>query len=191
MRMDRSAALSAYDVVNGYDRRRLAEIFAAYGEVRGAKRLADAIVAERDKAPIRTAAQLSRVIAQTLPSKGTLHPATLPFQAIRIEVNDELGEIERLLDAIETRHDRGMTVALITFHSLEDRLVKQRFKRWARRCVCPPHLPRCECGGDHALGEVLTKKPITASAEEIRRNPRSRSAKLRLFRFKKESNGDR
>ena len=187
MRMDTSAPLSAYDVINGYDREKLAYLFDAYGEVRGARKLADAIVEARAKKPFESAKELSAFIARVLPSKGKLHPATLPFQAIRIEVNDELGEIERLLDAIEARHFAGEHVALITFHSLEDRLVKNRFKRWAQRCVCPPHLPRCECGGNRAKGKILTKKPVTATPEELRRNPRSRSAKLRVFRFDKGS----
>jgi 16S rRNA (cytosine1402-N4)-methyltransferase len=186
MRMDTSAPLTAYDVVNGYDSEKLAYIFDTYGEVRGARKLAEAIVRERMKKPFESAAELSAFIAKVLPSKGKLHPATLPFQAIRIEVNDELGEIERLLDTLEKRHYEGEIVALITFHSLEDRLVKNRFKKWAKRCICPPHFPRCECGGDRALGDIVTKKPITASLEEIKTNPRSRSAKLRAFRFRKD-----
>ena len=187
MRMDTDAPLRAYDVINGYDREKLAYIFDAYGEVRQARKLADAIIKARAKKPFESAKELSEFIARILPAKGKLHPATLPFQAVRIEVNDELGEIERLLDALEARHFKGETVALITFHSLEDRLVKTRFKRWAQRCVCPPHLPRCECGGNRELGRIITKKPITATPEEIRQNPRSRSAKLRVFRFEKDS----
>ena len=187
MRMDTSAALSAYDVVNGYDKAALAHIFKTYGEIRRAEKLADAIVAARSKSPVRSAAQLSDIVAKTLPKEGKTHPATLAFQAIRIEVNDELGEIVRLLDRIEERHWEGETVSFITFHSLEDRLVKERFKKWQRSCICPPDALRCTCGKNHALGKVLSRKPVVASAEEIRRNPRSRSAKLRSFRFEKSS----
>ena len=106
------------------------------------------------------------------------------FQAIRIEVNNELGEIEGLLDAIEAKHYAQEVVSLITFHSLEDRLVKERFKKWSMECICDLHAIRCTCGKNHALGKVLTRKPITASKEELKSNPRSRSAKLRSFRFK-------
>jgi 16S rRNA (cytosine1402-N4)-methyltransferase len=190
MRMDTDASLTAYDVVNGYDRERLRYIFETYGEVRAANKLADAIVKERMRRPFESALELSEFIARILPSKGKLHAATLPFQAIRIEVNDELGEIERLLDAIEARHFKDEHIALITFHSLEDRLVKNRFKRWAQSCVCPPHIPRCECGSKHAKGTIITKKPITASKNEIARNSRSRSAKLRIFRFDKDGSNE-
>jgi len=114
----------------------------------------------------------------------------LTFQAIRIEVNNELGEIERLLDTLEIKAKKGellgSIVSLITFHSLEDRLVKNRFKQWATSCICDPHAMRCTCGNSHELGKLLTRKPITASKEELRQNPRSRSAKLRTFIFKGE-----
>jgi 16S rRNA (cytosine1402-N4)-methyltransferase len=105
------------------------------------------------------------------------------FQAIRIEVNDELGEIERLLDTLEHFHPPGAVISLITFHSLEDRLVKNRFRKWSHSCICDPGAPRCTCGNNNALGTVITKKPIVADPDEIERNPRSRSAKLRVFRF--------
>ncbi len=187
MRMDRRSTKSAYDVVNGYDAQRLAEIFEKYGELKGAKRLAQAIEKRARQKPFESAKALSDFIAGVLPSRGKNHPATLPFQAIRIEVNDELGEIERLLDAIEARHFEGEIVALITFHSLEDRLIKRRFKRWERACICPPEAMRCNCGKNHALGKALSAKPIVASKAELSRNPRARSAKLRVFRFEKGS----
>ena len=187
MRMDTSAPLSAYEVVNTYTKEQLSYIFDAYGEVRSARRLADAIVNERAKEPIQTAKALSRVIQSVIPSAGKIHPATLPFQAIRIEVNNELGEIEGLLDALEKRHYKGEVVSLITFHSLEDRLVKNRFKKWATACICDPQAMRCTCGKNHAIGKVLTRKPKTASAKELKANPRSRSAKLRSFRFSHDS----
>ncbi len=183
MRMDASAPLSAYDVVNTYPKEKLEYIFDAYGEVRSYRKLAGVIVEARAKKPIESAKELSTLIAQVMPSGGKIHPATLPFQAIRIEVNNELGEIEGLLDAIEARHDVGEVVSLITFHSLEDRLVKNRFRKWATECICDPQAMRCTCGKNHAIGKALQRKPVTASREELKRNPRSRSAKLRSFRF--------
>ncbi len=187
MRMDADAPLSAYEVVNEYPKERLEYIFDTYGEVRSYRRLAAAIVDARAKAPIQSAKALSEIIKEVIPQGGKIHPATLPFQAIRIEVNNELGEIEGLLDAIEQRHYEGEVVSLITFHSLEDRLVKNRFRKWAQACICDPQAMRCTCGKNHALGKALSRKPVTASKEELKKNPRSRSAKLRSFRFAKDS----
>jgi len=184
MRMDATAPLSAYEVVNTYPKEKLEYIFDVYGEVRSYKKLASAIVNARAKKPIESAKELSEIIKQVIPSGGKIHPATLPFQAIRIEVNNELGEIEGLLDALEAKHYPGEVVSLITFHSLEDRLVKNRFKKWATECICDPQAMRCTCGKNHALGKPLVRKPITASRSELKLNPRSRSAKLRSFRFK-------
>ena len=184
MRMDATASLSAYEVVNTYPKEKLEYIFDVYGEVRSYKKLASAIVNARAKKPIESAKELSEIIKQVIPSGGKIHPATLPFQAIRIEVNNELGEIEGLLDALEAKHYPGEVVSLITFHSLEDRLVKNRFKKWATECICDPQAMRCTCGKNHALGKPLVRKPITASRSELKLNPRSRSAKLRSFRFK-------
>jgi 16S rRNA (cytosine1402-N4)-methyltransferase len=109
------------------------------------------------------------------------------FQAIRIEVNNELGEIEGLLDALEAKHTKGEVVSLITFHSLEDRLVKNRFKKWSSACICDPQAMRCTCGKNHAMGKALSRKPVIAGKEELKINPRSRSAKLRSFRFSTSS----
>ncbi|MEA3491635.1 MAG: 16S rRNA (cytosine(1402)-N(4))-methyltransferase RsmH [Campylobacterota bacterium] len=184
MRMDSSAPLSAYEVVNGYDREALEYILDQYGEVRSYRKLAGAIIEARAKAPIQSAKVLSQIAMEVIPKSGKIHPATLMFQAIRIEVNNELGEIEGLLDALEEMKPSGAIVSLITFHSLEDRLVKNRFRRWTRSCICDPHTIRCSCGKNHALGRLLARKPITASSEELRINPRSRSAKLRSFQFK-------
>ena len=184
MRMDASAALSAYEVVNDYSKAQLEYIFDAYGEVRSYRKLAGAVVEARAKKSIESAKELSEIAKSVIPPGGKIHPATLMFQAIRIEVNNELGEIEGLLDAIEEKHFEGEVVSLITFHSLEDRLVKNRFKKWSTACICDPlavKFPLCE---NHALGKALLRKPITASKEELKINPRSRSAKLRSFRFK-------
>lgn len=183
MRMDPEGGLSAYEVVNDYSLERLEYIFREYGEIRQARRLAEAVVSRRSPTPIQSAKALAEIARDILPKGGKIHPATLMFQAIRIEVNDELGEIERLLDALEAAQPPGAIIGLITFHSLEDRLVKNRFRAWSRDCNCPPEAMRCTCGGGHALGKSLTRKPLSANGEEIRANPRSRSAKLRCFRF--------
>ena len=187
MRMDRDAPLSAYEVVNAYDRGKLEYILHHYGEVRSYRKLAGAIIEARAKAPIQSAKELSDLVLKVVPNRGKIHPATLLFQAIRIEVNNELGEIEGLLDALEQMRSTGAIISLITFHSLEDRLVKNRFREWAKSCICDAHAIRCSCGNNHSLGKVLTRKPITASKEELCSNPRSRSAKLRSFQFGKAS----
>ncbi len=187
MRMDANASLSAYEVVNTYSQDKLEYIFDAYGEVRSYRKLAGAVVEARAKAPIESAKALSEIAKSVIPAGGKIHPATLMFQAIRIEVNNELGEIEGLLDVIEDKHYEGEVVSLITFHSLEDRLVKNRFKKWATACICDSQAMRCTCGNNHALGHMLGRKPITATKEELQTNPRSRSAKLRSFRFKNDS----
>ncbi len=185
MRMDPDAPLDAYTVVNHYTTDRLSRLLRDYGEIRAATRLAEAITTERARAPIETAQQLSALAERVLGARrGKIHPATQLFQAIRIEVNDELGQIETLLDALERMRPSGAVVTLITFHSLEDRLVKRRFRQWARACICDPQAPRCTCGGDHQLGTIPLRKPITATPDEVRTNPRSRSARLRSFRFK-------
>ena len=184
MRMDPTQGRSAREVVNEASADRLEYIFREYGEVRQAGRLARAIVEARTRAPIQSGRELAEIMLQVFPRQGRIHPATQPFQAIRIEVNDELGEIERLLSALEEYPPAGAVVSLITFHSLEDRLVKSRFRRWSQRCICPPEAIRCSCGGDHALGRVLNKKPHTAEAAELKSNSRARSAKLRSFQFR-------
>ena len=129
MRMDASSPLSAYEVVNEYPQDKLEYIFDTYGEVRSYRKLAGAVVEARAKAPIKSAKELSEIAKSVIPAGGKIHPATLMFQAIRIEVNNELGEIEGLLDALEAKHTKGEVVSLISFHSLEDRLVKNRFKK--------------------------------------------------------------
>lgn len=187
MRMDATAPLSAYEVVNAYPKEKLEYLFDMYGEIKPYKKLAAAIVDARSRAPINSAKELARIAVDVLGSHGKIHPATLMFQAIRIEVNNELGEIEGLLDALEEKHYKDEIVSLITFHSLEDRLVKNRFKKWSTSCICDPQAMRCTCGNDHALGKPIRRKPVTAGKEELKKNPRSRSAKLRSFRFTKSS----
>jgi 16S rRNA (cytosine1402-N4)-methyltransferase len=182
MRMDSSQEFSAYDVVNGYSEGELAKIILEYGEDRYAKKIASIIINARKKSKIESAKELSELISKNIP-RGKIHPATLTFQAIRIEVNDELGQLKALLDGAKKIGKGGAILAIISFHSLEDRIVKQAFKDWSRDCVCPAEAFRCECGGSNSLGEQLTKKPIEASRDEVKSNPRSRSAKLRIFRF--------
>ena len=177
MRMDQNQSFSAYDVVNTYGEKELGEVLFKFGEIRD-RRVAREIVRNR---PIESAKELTKIVSKFLPNKKALAPL---FQAIRIEVNQELTELEGLLDAIEEVKPAGATIAIITFHSLEDRIVKNRFKKWARSCICPPESLRCTCGGDNALGNIITKKPITASKNEIAKNPRARSAKMRIFRIK-------
>jgi len=188
MRMDMTAKLSAYDVVNGYTQEKLEYILNHYGEVRSYKKVASAIVQARAIEPIISGKKLSEIISTVIPRGGKIHPATLSFQGIRIEVNNELGEIEGLLDVLESKHKAGeldgTIVSLITFHSLEDRLVKSRYKRWSTACICDPQAMRCTCGKNHQRGKMLVRKPITATKGELKINARSRSAKLRTFIFK-------
>jgi len=181
MRMDRQSSLSAYEVINSYSPQELERIFKEYGEMRDYRKMADLIVKNR---PFGSAKELAEFVKRVRGSKKGVHPATTLFQAVRIEVNKELSQLEKLLKSLEKYKPAGARIAIITFHSLEDRIVKNYFKKWAKKCICPPEVMRCECGGDNELGKIVTKKPVTASKEEIERNPRSRSAKLRVFEFK-------
>ncbi|WP_430393966.1 16S rRNA (cytosine(1402)-N(4))-methyltransferase RsmH [Campylobacter mucosalis] len=184
MRMDKSSNLSAYNVVNTYSKDDLAKIFFEYAELKNAKFLAEKIVNERKNAPITTAKQLSNLIGSKKIGNRAINPAILAFQAIRIEVNNELGELKELLNSIKTANLNDCVVCIISFHSLEDRIVKNTFKEWATSCICPPNALRCECGNNHALGKLVTKKAITPSKAEILENSRSSCAKLRAFRIK-------
>ncbi|MBI3993285.1 MAG: 16S rRNA (cytosine(1402)-N(4))-methyltransferase RsmH [Candidatus Lambdaproteobacteria bacterium] len=183
MRMDPTGgAPSALELVNRAKPERLREILQTYGEERFAARIARAIAEQRQRAPIATTGALAAIVSAAVPRKfhRHLHPATRTFQALRMEVNDELGELEALLAMAPDLLAPGGRLAIISFHSLEDRLVKTRFRTWADPCVCPPRMPACVCGRT-PLGRILTRKPLTASAAEQARNPRSRSAKLRAF----------
>ncbi len=189
MRMDARAELSAFEVVNEYSQDKLEYILNHYGEVRSYKKVAAAIIEARSVKAIESGKELSSIICTVIPRGGKIHPATLSFQGIRIEVNNELGEIEGLLDVLESKFKAGELhegiVSLITFHSLEDRLVKNRYKAWATKCICESHAMRCTCSKDNDLGKMLVRKPITATKKELKINARSRSAKLRTFIFKK------
>lgn len=186
MRMDQSSPISAKDIVNSYPQVELERIFKEYGETREHKRVAKEIVKYRQNKTIESNLELANIITNVVKKGGKIHPATLYFQAIRIEVNSELDEINKLLDILELKKPKGAIVGLITFHSLEDRLVKKRFKKWSKKCICPPDIMRCSCGNNNNLGIELNKKPIIATKEEIKQNPRSRSAKLRFFKFKED-----
>jgi 16S rRNA (cytosine1402-N4)-methyltransferase len=182
MRMDKQQLLMARDVVNTYDEKRLYEIIRDYGEERWAKRIASFIVKERQRYPIETTSQLVEVIKKAMPAAARRegpHPARRTFQAIRIEVNDELNSIkEGLIQALDCLKPGGR-LCVISFHSLEDRLVKDTFRRWQNPCTCPPDTPVCVCG-NKPVAAIVTKKPVTASPDEVASNPRARSAKLRV-----------
>lgn len=179
MRMNQNQALDAATVVNTYSTSELERVFKECGEVREYKKVASLIVNNR---PFSSAKEISELLSKKMP-KGKIHPATLPFQGIRIEVNDELGVLERLFDSLEKAKFKNCIVAIISFHSLEDRIVKNYFKKWTKSCICPEGVFRCECGNNHALGKIITKKPIIPTTLEIKQNPRSRSSKLRIFKF--------
>ena len=179
MRMNQNQSLDAATVVNTYSLAELERVFKDCGEVREYKKVASLIVNNR---PFTSAKEISELLAKKMP-KGKIHPATLPFQGIRIEVNDELGVLERLFNSLENAKFKNCIVAIISFHSLEDRIVKNYFKKWTKSCICPDGVFRCECGNNHALGKIITKKPIIPTALEIKQNPRSRSSKLRIFKF--------
>ena len=179
MRMNQNQILDAATVVNTYSQDELERVFKECGEVREYKKVASLIVNNR---PFTSAKQISELLSKKM-SKGKIHPATLPFQGIRIEVNDELGVLERLFESLENAKLKNCIVAIISFHSLEDRIVKNYFKKWTKSCICPSEVFRCECGNNHALGKIITKKPIIPTNEEIKQNPRSRSSKLRIFKF--------
>ncbi len=184
MRMDPSAPLSAYDVVNGYPLEELQRIIRDYGEERYAGRVASAIVREREKEPINSTTGLAEIVKLALPAparREPQHPARRTFQALRIEVN---GELEGLKEAMENAHDLlnpGGILAVITFHSLEDRIVKQTFRTFENPCTCDPRAPMCICGKT-PTAKVLTKKPIVADETELQENSRAHSAKLRAIK---------
>jgi len=171
---------SAADLVNSLDEADLAAILRDYGEEPMAKRIARAIVNARTEAPIETTTRLAEVIRSVKRAKPhQIDPSTLTFQALRIAANEELTELDQFVTDAVSVAERGARVAIISFHSLEDRIVKRAFRRLKGECVCPPGLPVCGCGVREIV-KVLTHRPVTASEEEVNRNPRSRSAKLRV-----------
>lgn len=183
MRMDPSTQTqTAAEIVNTYNAADLARIIRANSDEKWAKRIAEFIVREREKEPIETSGQLVEIIKAAIPASARRaggHPAKRTFQALRIEVNSELDVLRRGLDAAIRWLNPGGRIAVISYHSLEDRIVKDTFAHMANRCTCPPDLPVCACGKEPIL-DIVTRKPILPTPEEVERNPRARSAKLRV-----------
>ncbi|MBQ7781616.1 MAG: 16S rRNA (cytosine(1402)-N(4))-methyltransferase RsmH [Lachnospiraceae bacterium] len=185
MRMDRRQSLTAKDIVNGYAEMELFRIIRDYGEDQFAKNIAKHIVKAREEKAIETTGELNEIIKAAIPAKMRQngHPSKKTFQAIRIECNRELEVLRDSLDTMMEMLNPGGRLCIITFHSLEDRIVKSAFKKQENPCTCPPEFPVCVCG-KQPLGKVITKKPILPSAEELEENSRSKSAKLRVFEKK-------
>ncbi len=182
MRMNVSQKFSARDIVNEYDEEELMGIIYEYGEEKWAKRIANFIIKERENKPIETTGELVEIIKKAIPAAARRegpHPAKRTFQAIRIEVNNELGILRQTINDITESLNVGGRICIITFHSLEDRIVKNAFRDLSTACKCPPEYPICRCDG-RALLKVITRKPILPSENELEMNPRSRSAKLRV-----------
>ena len=181
MRFNQNAEFSAYDVVNGYSENDLVRIFSEYGEERFSKRIAKKIIEQRKAKNIETTTELADLIVNATPRiKSSIHPATRVFQAIRIEVNQELTNVKNTLNDVLDLLDIGAIISVISFHSLEDRLVKNLFRYHSQKCHCEPNQMICKCPPPKL--ELVNKKPIIASDEEIKENPPSRSAKLRIAR---------
>lgn len=183
MRMNEDDLLTAYDVVNGYSEKELTRIIREYGEEKWAARIAQFIVRARTETPVKTTGELTEIIKAAIPAKARRtgpHPAKRTFQAIRIEVNDELGHLKDAVAKLPDLLDSGGRIAIITFHSLEDRIVKTEFERRLNPCTCPKEFPVCVCGKVADVRKV-TRKPIVPSEEELETNPRARSAKLRVI----------
>jgi len=188
MRMDpdRQHITAAY-LVNNSSKYELLKIIQTYGEERYARKIVNNILAEREKKSLKTTKELAEIINQSIPNrykKQGFNPATLTFQALRIAVNKELNELSDLLEIIPLRLKPDGRFAIISFHSLEDRMIKHKFRKWEKPCMCPNDLPYCICG-KKSLGKVLTRRPICPSEIEVTRNRRCRSAHLRVFSFKK------
>ena len=182
MRMNRDGGISAYDVINGYTEEELTRIFYEYGEEKWSKRIAQFIVAKRNRNNIQTTGELSEIIKEAIPKKARIdggHPAKRVFQAVRIEVNGELEILEGAVRDFIGVLKPGGTLAVITFHSLEDRIVKKTFTDLARGCTCPKSFPVCVCGNTPKI-RIVTRKPILPSERELEENSRSKSAKLRI-----------
>ena len=182
MRMDATDALNAYTVVNTWSYEELRRILFEYGEERYAPQIASSICKRREQAPIETTLELVEVIRSAMPAaalREKQHPAKRSFQAIRIAVNDELNSVARVMEAAIPRLNPGGRLAVITFHSLEDRIVKNAMAAAAKGCTCPPSFPVCVCGKKPKV-KLITRKPIVSGEEELERNPRARSAKLRI-----------
>ena len=183
MRMNPQSKTSAFDLVNYASQSELEGILKDFGELKEAKNLAFKICQTRKGGQIQSGKDLAKIIGFDKLSGRNVSKAVLVFQALRIAVNDELNALQSLLTSIKNARLSGCLVAIICFHSLEDRLVKNAFKEWAKSCICPKFALRCTCQNNHNLGKILTKKPLRPSEAELSANSRSSSAKLRLFRF--------
>jgi len=181
MRMSQEG-ISAYDIVNHWDEQALRKILYEYGEEKFAGNIAAAILRAREISPVKTTGELAELVRQAVPQKyrRDKNPCKKTFQAIRIAVNDEFGHLRLGLEAAFACLKSGGRLAVITFHSLEDRIVKQQFAAWCRGCTCPPDFPQCVCG-NKPKAKLITRKPITAGASELEQNHRSHSAKLRVI----------
>jgi 16S rRNA (cytosine1402-N4)-methyltransferase len=183
MRMDTRRKLTAYDIVNHFPLNKLATILRRYGEERWSTRIVKAIGTERQQKKIRTTEELAEIVSRAIPRQHhprSIHPATKTFLALRITVNEELKNLEEILYEAPLLLKRGGRIGCISFHSLEDRIVKETFKKRGKACVCPPSLPQCICGGKEQVLKVITKRPLSPRPEELENNPRARSAKLRV-----------
>jgi len=182
--------ISDYDILNTFSEQQLAKILFEYGEEKFSRRIAANIVASRSEESIKTTLQLADIIRKSVPQKARRdkNPCKKTFQAIRIAVNGELEHLSKGLDDAFYSLKIGGRLAVITFHSLEDRLVKQRFAGWCKGCICPPDFPQCVCGR-RPQGKIINRKPIEADEKELERNNRSRSAKLRIIERSAENNG--
>lgn len=183
MRMDTRQKLTAYDIVNHFPLKEIETILRRYGEERWAKRITKAIGQERQRGNIKNTGALAEIVSRAIPSKHhprRIHPATKTFLALRIAVNEELKKLEEILNDAPPLLTKGGRIGIIAFHSLEDRIVKETFKKMGSACICPPDLPQCICGGRQQVLQIITKHPLTPRAEEVSNNPRARSAKLRV-----------
>jgi len=183
MRIDTRGKVTAFDIVNRFPLEELEKILRSNGEERWAKRIAKVIGEERRHGEIKTTSELADICSRAIPRRyhpRRLHPATKTFMALRIAVNDELNKIEKALTSAPFLLKQGGRIACIAFHSLEDRIVKENFKKMERTCICPPSLPQCACGGREKVLQIITRRPVTPGPAELRNNPRARSAKLRV-----------
>lgn len=184
MRMDRRKSLNAFEIVNFYPQNEIERIFKDFGELQDAKFLAQKLCQIRTQKPISSAKILAEILGtKTIKGRNGVSRAILAFQALRIAVNEELQSLQKLLNALQKAKPKGCVVAIISFHSLEDRIVKNAFKHWAKTCICDEFALQCTCQNNHNLGKILTKKALSPSEQECRANSRARCAKMRVFRF--------
>lgn len=186
MRMNEEQSFDAKELINNYTLDELTRVIYDFAELKNAKELATKIVNQRNKKPIFLTKDLLDIIGNYHHNKRKVKEATLVFQALRMEVNDELGELVSLLKGIE-KNLKNAIIAIISFHSLEDRIVKRTFKIWQQSCICDYFVSKCECGNNHSLGKIITKKPITPSDDELKINKRAKSSKMRVFEIKHEN----